>query len=119
MLLFVAGTGNIPRELYDAVRVDGAGPVREFLSVTLPGLVPQLAVALTLTLIGAIRVFDLVRLTTRGGPGTSSMTPTVLLYTRAFTYHDVGAAAAIGVTLAAVSLLISLGIVRFTDRRTS
>lgn len=116
MLLFVAGTGSIPRELYDAARVDGAGPVREFFSVTLPGLVPQLAVALTLTLIAALRVFDLVWLTTRGGPGSSSVTPAVLLYTRAFTYQDVGAAAAIGVTLAAASLLVSLVIVHVTDR---
>ena len=116
MLLFVAGVGNISSELYDAARMDGAGAVREFFAVTLPGLVPQLAVALTLTLIGALRVFDLVWLTTRGGPGTASITPAVLLYSQAFTQQNVGAAAAIGVTLAAASLLVALLIVRLTDR---
>ena len=116
MLLFVAGVGNISTELYDAARVDGAGPVREFFAVTLPGLIPQLAVALTLTLIGALRVFDLVWLTTRGGPGTSTITPAVLLYSKAFTQQDVGAAAAIGVTMAVASLLVALLIVRVTDR---
>lgn len=85
--------------------------------MTLPGLRPQLAVAMTLTLIGALRVFDLVWLTTRGGPGTSSITPSVLLYSKAFTQSDVGAGAAIGVLLAVMSLLIALIIVRVMDDR--
>lgn len=119
MLLFVSGAGNIPTELYEAARIDGAGAVREFFSVTLPGLVPQLAVALTLTLIGALRVFDLVWLTTRGGPGTSTITPAVLLYSKAFTQQDVGGAAAIGVTLAVLSLLVSIVVVRITDKAAS
>ncbi len=119
MLLFVSGVGNIPSELYDAVRVDGAGAVREFFTVTLPGLVPQLAVALTLTVIGALRVFDLVWLTTHGGPGNSTLTPSILLYQTAFTNGEVGAGAAIGVCLAIVSILIAAGIVSLTDRRSA
>ena len=119
MLLFLSGVGNIPTELYDAARVDGAGIVREFFAVTLPGLIPQISVALTLTLIAAIRVFDIVWLTTRGGPGTASITPAVLLYTQAFTAQDIGSAAAIGVTLAVFSLAVALVIARVTDRATS
>jgi len=119
MLLFVAGVGNIPAELYDAARVDGAGAVREFFTVTLPGLMPQLAVALTLTVIGALRVFDLVWLTTHGGPGDATITPSLLLYQTAFTNGSVGGAAAIGVSLAIVSTLIALGIVAISDRRTA
>ncbi|MCL2464357.1 MAG: sugar ABC transporter permease, partial [Micrococcales bacterium] len=71
MVLFLAGVGSIPVERYEAARVDGAGPVREFFVVTLPGLRSHLAVALTLTVTGALRTFDLVWNTTRGGPGTS------------------------------------------------
>lgn len=93
MVLFAAGTHAIPMELYDAARVDGAGPVREFFAVTLPGLRGRLAVVVTLTVLGAIRVFDIVWLTTRGGPGTSTITPTIVLYERAFANPDVGAAA--------------------------
>ena len=115
MLLFISGTANISTELYDAAKLDGAGAVREFFSVTLPGLRPQLAVAMTLTLIAALRVFDLVWLTTRGGPGTSSITPSVLLYSKAFTQSDVGAGAAIGVLLAVLSLVVALVIVRVMD----
>lgn len=119
MLLFVAGVGNISTELYDAARVDGAGPVREFFAVTLPGLVPQVAVALTLTLVGALRAFDIIWLTTRGGPGISTITPAILLYSKSFTEQDVGGGAAIGVALAVASLVVALVIVRATDRSSS
>ncbi|MFI7149718.1 carbohydrate ABC transporter permease [Nonomuraea sp. NPDC050022] len=115
MVLFIAGTQAIPSELYDAARVDGAGPLREFRTVTLPGLRGQLAIAVTLTVLGAIRVFDIVWLTTRGGPGTSTITPTIVMYQRAFANPDVGAASAIGVVLALVSLLIGLVVVRLSE----
>ncbi|MGH3380721.1 MAG: carbohydrate ABC transporter permease [Actinoallomurus sp.] len=115
MVLFVAGAQAIPPELYDAARVDGAGQIREFRAVTLPGLRGQLAIVVTLTVIGAIRVFDIVWLTTRGGPGTSTITPTVVMYQRAFANPDVGAASAIGVVLALVSLVIALVVVRLSE----
>lgn len=115
MVLFVSGAASIPTNLYDAARVDGAGAVREFFAVTLPGLRPQIAVALTLTVTGALRTFDLVWLTTRGGPGTTTITPAFLLYTKAFSIGDVGAAAAIGVVLAAACLIVSLIIVRLSE----
>ncbi|MGW5699405.1 hypothetical protein ACWEWX_54505 [Streptomyces asiaticus] len=71
--------------------------------------------ALTLTLLGAIRVFDIVWLTTKGGPGTSTITPTVVLYKRAFSNPDVGAACAIGVVLAVVALIVSLAVVKLSE----
>ena len=116
MVLFVSGSASISTSLYDAARVDGAGLVREFFAVTLPGLRPQIAVALTLTVTGALRTFDLVWLTTRGGPGTSTVTPSFLLYTKAFAVGDVGAAAAIGVVMAVTCLLVALVIVRLVER---
>ena len=115
MVLFVSGSAAISSSLYDAARVDGAGVVREFFAVTLPGLRPQIAVALTLTVTGALRTFDLVWLTARGGPGIATITPSFLLYTKAFSVGDVGAAAAIGVVLAATCLVISLVIVRMLE----
>lgn len=117
MLLFISGMQSISPELYDAVRVDGAGPIREFFTVTLPGLRGPLSVVLTLTVLGAIRVFDIVWLTTRGGPGISTITPTIVLYQRAFSNPDVGAAAAIGVVLAVVSLTVAMMIVKLSEER--
>ncbi len=116
MVLFVSGSASISTSLYDAARVDGAGLIREFFAVTLPGLRPQIAVALTLTITGALRTFDLVWLTTRGGPGISTITPSFLLYSKAFSVGDVGAAAAIGVVLAVTCLAIALLIVKLVER---
>ncbi|WP_292873568.1 sugar ABC transporter permease [Microbacterium sp.] len=116
MVLFIAGASSIPPELYEAARMDGAGPVREFFSVTLPGLRGQIAVALTLTITAALRAFDLIWITTRGGPGTSTLTPAVALYKAAFVNPDVGQAAAIGVVMAILCLIIAVVITRVSER---
>ena len=65
LVLFLAGIQKIPPSLYEAARVDGAGRVREFFAVTLPGLRGELAVALTLTTIMALRTFDLIYVSTQ------------------------------------------------------
>jgi raffinose/stachyose/melibiose transport system permease protein len=116
MVLFTAGVQKIPRSLYDAARVDGAGPVREFFAVTLPGLRAEVAVALTLTTIAALRNFDLVYITTRGGPGDSTSVPAFEVYQRAFQAGEVGGAAAVGVCLAAVIFVLSFAINRLAER---
>jgi raffinose/stachyose/melibiose transport system permease protein len=116
MVLFISGTSAISPELYEAARIDGAGPVREFFAVTLPGLRGQLAVALTLTITAALRTFDLVWVTTHGGPGTSTLTPAVALYKAAFENPQVGLAAAIGVVMAALCLVIAVVITRVSER---
>ncbi|HZX04294.1 sugar ABC transporter permease [Kribbella sp.] len=117
MVLFVAGVAAIPNELYEQARLDGAGPVKEFLAITLPALRGQLAVALTLTVTGALRAFDLVWVTTQGGPGTSTTTPALLLYRKAFLNPDVGMAAAIGIVLAIICLLVALVITRLSEEK--
>ncbi|HEY0530260.1 MAG TPA: sugar ABC transporter permease [Actinoplanes sp.] len=116
MVLFISGTSAISPELYEAARIDGAGPVREFFTVTLPGLRGQMAVALTLTITAALRTFDLVWITTHGGPGTSTLTPAVALYKAAFQNPQVGLAAAIGVVMAALCLVIAVIITRVSER---
>lgn len=104
MVLFLAGVQKIPTSLYDAARVDGAGVVREFFAVTLPNLRNEIAVAQTLTTLVALRSFDLIYVTTKGGPGNATDVPTYELYVRAFETGQVGSAAAIGVVLAVISL---------------
>ncbi|WP_434316221.1 carbohydrate ABC transporter permease [Leifsonia sp. P73] len=117
MVLFVAGVAAIPTELYEAARIDGAGPIREFFSITLPSLRGQVAVALTLTVTGALRAFDLVWITTQGGPGTSTTTPALILYRKAFLNPDVGMAAAIGIVIAIVCLGVALVITRLSEEK--
>jgi raffinose/stachyose/melibiose transport system permease protein len=115
-VLFLAGTGKIPRELYAAARVDGAGAVREFVTVTLPAMRNEIVVALTLTVIAALRTFDLVYVTTSGGPGNATSVPSYEVYRRAFQIGEVGSAAAIGVTLTVIILAVNLVIARIGDR---
>lgn len=116
MVLFISGAASISPDLYEAARMDGAGPLREFFSVTLPGLRGQIAVALTLTITAALRTFDLIWITTRGGPGTATQTPAVALYKAAFVNPNVGQAAAIGVVMAVLCLVIALVITRVSDK---
>ena len=116
MVLLTAGVQKIPSSLYDAARVDGAGAFREFLAVTLPGLRGEIAVCLTLTTIYALRNFDLVYITTHGGPGTATTVPAFQVFSRAFESGQVGSAAAVGITLTAFIFLISVGINRLAER---
>jgi raffinose/stachyose/melibiose transport system permease protein len=116
MVLLTAGVQKIPRSLYDAARVDGAGAFHEFVAVTLPALRGEIAVALTLTTITALRNFDLVYINTKGGPGNATKVPAYEVYDRAFNTGKVGSAAAVGLCLAAVIFAISLLINRTAER---
>ena len=116
IVLFLAGVSKIPRDLYDAVRLDGAGPVREFFTIVLPALRNEISVALALTVIAALRNFDLVYMTTRGGPGNSTTVPAYEVYRRAFQIGEVGSAAAVAVTLTLLIFLLTVGITRVAER---
>ena len=116
MVLLVAGVQKIPMSLYDAARVDGAGPLREFLVVTLPGLRNEIVVVLVLTTTTALRSFDLVYVMTGGGPGTSTSVPSYRLYTAAFQTGEAGLGAAIGIVLAIGIFVIAFAITRLGER---
>jgi raffinose/stachyose/melibiose transport system permease protein len=116
MVLFVAGIQKIPQSLYEAARVDGAGRWREFFAVTLPGLRGEIAVALTLTTIFALRTFDLVYVATSGGPGSSTTVPSWLVYQNAFANGRVGLAAAVAVVLTIIIFAVAFLITRIVDR---
>jgi raffinose/stachyose/melibiose transport system permease protein len=116
MVLLTAGVQKIPQSLYDAARVDGAGAVREFVAVTLPALRGEIAVALTLTTISALRNFDLIYITTKGGPGHATSVPAFQVYDRAFVSGQVGSAAAVGLTLTVIIFAISFWINRTAER---
>jgi raffinose/stachyose/melibiose transport system permease protein len=116
MVLFIAGAQSIPSSLYDAARVDGAGAVREFFAVTLPGLRNQIVVAFVLTTINALRSFDIIYNTTSGGPGTTTYVPSFYMYRNAFVFNRVGYAAAIAVILT-VAIFSLAGIVLYVSSR--
>ncbi len=107
MVLFLAGMQRISEDLYEAANMDGAGAFRQFWHITLPGLRPELGVALMTTIIAALRVFDLVYATTRGGPGSSTEVAGLLIYRWAFVLNEPHLAAAMATILTLIILLIS------------
>jgi raffinose/stachyose/melibiose transport system permease protein len=115
MVLFLAGVQTIPRERYEAARLDGAGPLQEFRAVTLPALRPQIAVAATLTIVAGLRNFDLIYLTTAGGPGNSTAVPAYEVYHRAFEIGQVGSAAAVGIGLTVLIFVLTVAVSRLVE----
>lgn len=113
MVLFLAGMQHIQDEYYEAASLDGANAFRQFIHITVPGLRSEIAVALVTTIIAALRVFDLVYTTARGGPGESTMVTGFLIYRAAFTNNRIGYAASIATVLTLIILIISLLIRRY------
>lgn len=116
MVLFVSGIEKIPTSLYDAARVDGAGPIREFLAVTLPGLRSEISVAIIITLTSAVTSFDLVYVLTGGGPGFATNVPAYSVYQTAFVSSQVGLASAVGIVLAIILFVLVIGVRRISER---
>lgn len=109
-VLLLAGMGRIPRDLYEAARLDGAGAVAEFFAITLPAVRGEIIVAATLTIVAALKNFDIIYMTTRGGPGNSTSVPSYQVYNQAFGLGEVGMATTIGVTLTALIFVVNLGL---------
>ncbi|MFJ6167721.1 carbohydrate ABC transporter permease [Micromonospora orduensis] len=113
-ILLVTGMSKIDPALYEAARLDGAGPVREFLAVTLPSLRQEIGVCLTVTIIAALASFDIVYISTSGGPGLQTTVPGLEIYRLAFSQRQVGLASALAVVLMVLVLVCVLPIQRLT-----
>jgi multiple sugar transport system permease protein len=113
VLLYLAALQNIPRELYEAAEVDGAGPVRRFTAVTVPGVRSATTLVVILaTIIGANLFTEPYLLTGGGGPNGASTSPVLLMYQTGIEQGHAGYAAAIGVILA-IGVMVISGIQRF------
>lgn len=108
MLLLLAGMTKIDPALYEAARLDGAGAIREFVAVTLPAVRQELGVAITITVISALRSFDIIYISTQGGPGNSTLVPGLEIYYLAFFQRAIGQASALAVALTIVVLAVVL-----------
>jgi raffinose/stachyose/melibiose transport system permease protein len=116
MVLFIAGAQQISVDLYDAVEIDGANEFQQFLAVTFPGLRSELGVALVTTLIDSMRMFGLIFVMTRGGPGRETNVIAYQLYNAAFVEHSVGYGAAIAIVLTVLIVALSTGALAFQRR---
>jgi multiple sugar transport system permease protein len=106
-LLLFAAIVSLPRDPYEAAAIDGAGRWHVFRTVTLPLLLPVLAVVVLLRLIDAARIFDKIYVMTRGGPGSSAYTTTLTIYVEAFNKYDFGYASAISFLFQIVLVILA------------
>jgi raffinose/stachyose/melibiose transport system permease protein len=117
MIILLAGLQGIPREIEEAALIDGAGRWQAFRHVTLPLLGPTLRVSVFLSMIGAIQLFDMIWVVTRGGPIGSSNTMAIDMFKNGFVETKMGYGSALAVILFAFGLVLALAYQRFVLRR--
>ena len=106
-LLFLAGIQSLPRDLYHAAELDGAGPIRRFFQLTLPLLRPTFFFSVTFATIVNLQVFDSIFILTDGGPFHSTASTTWYIYRSLFTFNEPGYGAALSFVLVLVVLVLT------------
>ena len=106
-LIILAGLQTIPRSLYEAADVDGAGRIRQFFEITLPLLKPSIVVALIFRTITALQTFDIPYMMTGGGPGTSTSTLAMYIHQNTVSFLDLGYGSALAVVMFALSMCVT------------
>jgi len=109
-ILLLTGMTKIDPALYESARLDGASWVQEFLAITIPLLRHEIGVCLTVTVIAALAAFDIIWVTTAGGPGNSTSVPGIQIYILAFTQRAIGLASALAVMLMVLVVIVILPI---------
>jgi multiple sugar transport system permease protein len=112
MVIYLAGIKGIPQELYEVAQIDGAGQWAKFRHITIPMLSATIFLNLVLGIIGAMQVFDIPYVMTRGGPNDSTRTYMLHLYNRGWVEIQMGSASAMGWILFLIIMAITLLVVR-------
>ena len=107
-LIYLAGLQSVPGDLYEAAKVDGAGPIKRFFNVTIPMLAPAITICVVGITTGSLKVYDLLVSSTKGGPGRSSPSVIYKTYTTAINGRQYGYGSAMTVTLVIALLLVAL-----------
>jgi raffinose/stachyose/melibiose transport system permease protein len=113
-ILLLTGMSKIDQALYESARLDGASAWQEFRSITVPSLRYELGVCITVTVIASLAAFDIVYISTLGGPGTTTTVPGLEIFRLAFQGRQVGLASALAVVLVVLVLVTVLPIQRLT-----
>jgi len=113
-VLYQAGVRQIPRVLYEAATIDGAGRLAQFWYITLPQLRYTIVTSSMLILIGSLTYFDLVYVMTGGGPGFATRLLPLDMFISAFGRREMGRASAIASSLVVGGLVLSLAMVKFS-----
>jgi raffinose/stachyose/melibiose transport system permease protein len=113
-VLLLTGMTKIDAALFESARIDGAGWWPEFRAITVPSLRYEVSVCLTVTIIAALAAFDIVYVSTGGGPGNATAVPGIQIYILAFLERQVGLASALAVVLVILVLLVILPLQRLS-----
>ena len=108
MMIYLAALMSVPKELYEACDIDGAGFLRKHLTVTIPHIMPTIALVITISSISAMKIFAEIYVMTKGGPLNSTKTIVYYIYEKAFENLDLGYASAMAVILLAIVMIFSL-----------
>jgi len=113
-VLLSTGMAKVDSSLYESARIDGANWFQEFLGITIPLVRHEIGVCLTVTVIAALAAFDIVYVSTAGGPGNSTAVPGIQIYILAFTQRAVGLASALAVLLMLLVIVVIIPIQRLS-----
>ncbi|MGG1516523.1 sugar ABC transporter permease [Paenibacillus oryzisoli] len=116
-IIYLAGLQSIPADMYEAAELEGARGFTLFSNITLPMLMPTVTIVMFLTVVGALKLFDLPYILTNGGPGTSSYTLFLAVYNAAFKENNFGYATAGGIVLAVAIMIVALLQLSITRKR--
>ncbi|MEV4082404.1 carbohydrate ABC transporter permease [Nonomuraea fuscirosea] len=108
MMIYLAGLQTIPANLYEAARVDGAGAWRRMRSITVPLMMPYVAVAITMAMLDAMQAFTTVFVMTKGGPQDATLMLGYYIWSEAFEKYDMGYASAVGLVLWVLLIVMAL-----------
>lgn len=108
MMIYLASLMSVPQDLYEACDIDGANFITKHLTVTIPHIMPTIALVSTISTISAMKVFAEIYVMTKGGPLNSTKTIVYYIYERAFENLDLGYASALAVVLLVVVMGFSL-----------
>ena len=108
MMIYLASLMSVPQDLYEACEIDGANFLQKHLTVTIPHIMPTIALVSTISTISAMKVFAEIYVMTKGGPLNSSKTIVYYIYERAFENLDLGYASALAVVLLVIVMIFSL-----------
>jgi raffinose/stachyose/melibiose transport system permease protein len=117
MVIYLAGLQSIPEMYYEAARIEGSGPRNLFFGITLPLLYPALVTSIMINLIGGLKLFDLIRALTGGGPGYATHSVATLINVTYFGTQNAGYAAVLGLLLFVMILIITIVVQNLFSRR--
>lgn len=116
MLYFLSGLQAIPKELYEAAEVDGANKISLFFHITIPQLKETFVIVLATLIIGSMKVYDVIKVMTAGGPANSTQTLASYMYAQTFDFSNLGMGSAIATIMMLIMIVVIIPYVLFTTR---